>query len=86
MNMPQKPDLLTLWILGGAVQDMQKEAKKNIAAAILRGDDAEKLLVRCLPFLRSVEARALRTDVLTLLESSKNAALLEGNAMGKEKP
>lgn len=83
----QRPDLLTLWILGGAVEEMRAETKKNIEALVSLGDSAEKLLARCLPFLRSIDAKPLRAEVVMLLEEvarSKPKPVAARDAKGGE--
>lgn len=67
---PRPPSLFTLYLLGTVFQEMKEDTKKDVEALIRQGDQAIRLLPRCLPYLRAVEAKALRAEVLALLEEA----------------
>ncbi len=65
------PDPFIAWMVGGYFQDIIKRRAAAIRRKIVGGEDAHRLLAKCLPYLRSTDAKALRTQIIDRLKSQE---------------
>lgn len=72
-NSSPLPPVTTLMLLGELVQDDIERRAAVVRAELARGRTAHALLARTLPFLRSLDAKGLRNEVLAALEDNERS-------------